>query len=239
MHDAARRSPLNVDLDNLLAKYCGLSYRPSASDKHFTVRDDLRIVGTLSFRSIATTRLPPLDVSFPIKVIVPRDFPSVIPRTYALDDAIPEEYHTNPDGDLCLGATIHIRRIVNRTPTLLAYVEHCVVPYLYRYQHLQVFGRAPWGELKHGIQGLLQYYKTVFGEATPHQYVQLLRLTALRKRVANKRQCPCQSGRRVGRCHHLRLNRLREASGRRAARVAQTELHELLRRESATATGPN
>ena len=44
---------------------------------------------------------------------------------------------------------------------------------------------------------------------------EFVRLTAMRKRHANKQACPCGSGRRLGRCHHRRINTLREQLGRR------------------------
>jgi hypothetical protein len=36
----------------------------------------------------------------------------------------------------------------------------------------------------------------------------------MKKRQANKLPCPCNSGRRVGQCHHLEINRLRNKLGR-------------------------
>ena len=39
-------------------------------------------------------------------------------------------------------------------------------------------------------------------------------LAAMKRRLANKRPCPCGSGRRLGRCHNRRVNTLRNQVGR-------------------------
>lgn len=226
------RSPAERDrdaqLDELLDKYRGLAYRPSAGDKHFTNTDDARIVGALAFSSEEEAGLPKLDASYRLKLIVPIRFPAALPRVYALEGCIPEDYHTNPAKDLCLGAKVYLHSIVNRSPTLLGFVDGCLVPYLYRRRHIEVFGRPPWGELDHGASGLLQHYEHVFGTSDPDACVRLLELASLRRRVANKPPCPCGSGRRVGRCHHRRLNGLRRTCGRPVLREAQAELERQL-----------
>lgn len=215
---------LDAQLAKLLDKYKGLAYRPSAADDDFTAGDDARIVGRLDFTSIQDDGLPQLDVSYRLKLIVPRQFPAVLPRVYALDGSIPADYHTNPAKDLCLGAKVHLHSIVSRTPTLLGFVDGCLVPYLYRRRHIEVFNRAPWGELEHGAPGLLQYYGHVLGTKDAQACVALLELASLPRRVANKARCPCGSGRRLGRCHHRRVNGLRRKCGRAVIRKARAEL---------------
>jgi hypothetical protein len=46
----------------------------------------------------------------------------------------------------------------------------------------------------------------------------MLRLIGMKRRVANKRPCPCGSGLRAGKCHHRILNRLRQELGRQWCR---------------------
>jgi hypothetical protein len=73
----------------------------------------------------------------------------------------------------------------------------------------------PFDELAHGVAGLLDDYRRILGFATDAACREALRLLALKRRIANKSPCPCGSGRRLGRCHNRRLNRLRERHGRR------------------------
>jgi hypothetical protein len=41
----------------------------------------------------------------------------------------------------------------------------------------------------------------------------MVRLAGKKKRIANKLPCPCGSGRRLGRCHNLKVNGLRHQLG--------------------------
>lgn len=227
---ASRRTPTPIDdqLAELLAKFPHLAVRPHRKDAHFTDADELRLSGSVALDYVDLSGLPGLDGSYRIKIVVPRAFPASLPRVYAVDGSIPASYHTNPDTTLCLGASLQVRSIVNRTPTLLGFVVGSVVPYLYRHRHIHVFGKEPWGELDHGAPGLLHYYRGVIGTSEPRACVEFLKLGGLRRRVANKRPCPCASGLRLGRCHHLRINRLRDRLGRAALRDAERELRKQL-----------
>lgn len=222
---------LDDQLAELLAKFPQLAVRPDRKDEHFTDGDELRLIGSIALDDVELSGLPRLDGSYRIKIVVPRAFPASLPRAYAVEGSIPRSYHSYSDGSLCLGAPLHIRSIVNRTPTLLGFVVRCVVPYLYRHRHIQALGKAPWGELDHHSPGLLQYYERVLGTSDARACIEFLRLGGLRKRVANKCPCPCGSGLRLGRCHHRRLNRLRDGCGRAAMRAAERDLKQRLDEE--------
>jgi hypothetical protein len=223
---------IDEQLAELLVKFPRFSVRPDRKDEHFTESDELRLIGSVALDDVELSGLPRLDGSYRIKIVVPRAFPASLPSVYAVEGSIPKSYHTYSDGTLCLGAPLHIRSIVNRTPTLLGFVVGFVVPYLYRHRYIQVFGTAPWGELDHHSPGLLQYYERVMGTSEARACVEFLRLGGLRKRVANKRPCPCGSGLRLGRCHHPRLNRLRAGCGRAAMRAAEGDLKQRLVEEA-------
>lgn len=230
MADLAKPTAVTLDdqLAELLAKFPHLAVRPNKSDTHFGEDDELRLIGAIRLDDVELKGLPRLGGAYRIKIIVPRGFPTSLPSAYALEDSIPRDYHTYSDGKLCLGAPLHIRAIVNHRPTLFGFVSECVVPYLYRHRHLQLFGIAPWGELEHRFPGLLQYYEYLFGTSDPNTCLEFLRLAALRKRVANKCPCPCSSALRLGRCHHLRINRFRDRCGRAAIRDAWRALKHAL-----------
>lgn len=67
-----------------------------------------------------------------------------------------------------------------------------------------------FGELDHGPIGLAQDYKPLFGVHTDEAARECVQLLGLRKRVANKRRCPCSCGRRLGKCElRVRINALR------------------------------
>ena len=51
-----------------------------------------------------------------------------------------------------------------RQPSLLRFVERCLIPYLYGFSYFQRHqGKLPFGELAHGAEGIRQDYKDLFG----------------------------------------------------------------------------
>lgn len=73
------------------------------------------------------------------------------------------------------------------------------VPYLYAVSHkLQHGGPFPFGELAHGTPGALDEYVDLFGLEDRTKIKQALYLLGLKKRIANKRPCPCGCEKRLG-----------------------------------------
>lgn len=105
-----------------------------------------------------------------------------------------------------------------------------MVPYLYRYSYLKKYGVALFGDLAHGPDGIRQDLMSVFGVDQESAVLPLIRLVAMKKQHANKRICPCGSGRRLGRCHNSPVNRLRDRLGRYWFRIVEQQL---LRQSSA------
>ena len=107
-----------------------------------------------------------------------------------------------------------MRLVVAESPSILRFVERCVIPYLYGYSYFEKHGILPFGELKHGEEGIREDLGLLFCTDQKSSIQEFVRLTAMRKRHANKAPCPCDSGRRLGRCHHGLVNRLRHLLGR-------------------------
>jgi hypothetical protein len=107
---------------------------------------------------------------------------------------------------------------VARTPSrcsqsILSFVEHCLIPYLYGYSYFEQHGTLPFGELPHRGEGIHEDLADLFGVRTD-TVADFVRVAALKKGIANKRLCPCGSALRVGKCHHMRINDLRKRLGR-------------------------
>jgi hypothetical protein len=88
------------------------------------------------------------------------------------------------------------------------------VPYLYAFSLREKLGKMPFGELYHGFRGICQDYADMYKVNSDAAAIQMVRLTALKKRVANKQPCPCGSNRRLGRCYNATVNQLRRQLGR-------------------------
>ena len=129
-----------------------------------------------------------------------------VPLVFETGGRISRAYHQLQDGSLCLGSETRLRLLLAEGLSLVGFVERCLVPYLYRYSYLKTFGEAPFGDLAHGAEGIREDLGLLLGVDRESAVLPFIRLVAMKKGHANKRECPCGSGRRLGRCHN-RLDR--------------------------------
>lgn len=178
---------------------------------------NLSLEGRFDFTARADTYSQVTD-SYPLLIRIPPEFPRQLPAVYETGGRIPKggEYHVNPDGSLCLGSRLRLLWKLSNAPTIVGYAENCVVPYLYSISHkLRYGGALPFGELAHGSPGELADYADLFGLRTGQQARVALSYLGMKKRRANKLPCPCDCGRRLGKCRfNRRLREFRQMAGR-------------------------
>lgn len=173
----------------------------------------LRIEGDLVF-SAASEGFARLEDAFSIRLEVTADFPRSIPRVFEIAERIPKNYHHLSDGSLCLGSPLRQRILMAQAPTLCGFVNLLLIPYLYNRSYFEKHEVLPIGELDHGAPGLVSDYEAIFRVKGVKACIGMLDQLGLHKRHANKRPCPCGSGRRLGRCHNFVLNPLRRMAPR-------------------------
>lgn len=218
MRSGASWPPPSWGVHALLSRYPGLAFRPSR------VAGTLVIAGELTFSASEPGRKRPVEDTFLVEIQVSRNFPNEPPLVRDAGGRVPRTFHTNPDGTLCLGSPIAVRMRLAAQPDLVGFVETSVIPYLYAFVRKERGEPLPFGELAHGDRGLLDDYRRLLGTRDDRTCVALLMLLGMKKRIANKQRCACGSGRRVGRCHHRALNRLRPAAPRSWFRAHATSL---------------
>jgi hypothetical protein len=118
------------------------------------------------------------------------------------------------DGCLCLGSQTRLLLMLSELPSIVSFVERCVIPYIYGYSYFEKHRVMLFGELAHGHAGLRQDLASLYGIRREGALPGFVRLTSMKKRLANKQMCPCGSNRRLGRCHNRRVNKLRDRLGR-------------------------
>ncbi len=197
-------------LEELLISYPGLRLTPG--------HGEVRLAGLLTFAA-APPNKERIDDEYQIEVLIPGDFPAGIPSVRETGGRIAPAFHKLNDGSLCLGSPTRLRLILIESPSLLRFVERCVIPYLYGHSYFERHGVMPFDELKHGERGIRQDMAALLGTDRQDRVAEFVSLAAMGKRDANKRSCPCASGRRLGRCHHRRVNALRARLGRRWFRI--------------------
>lgn len=159
---------------------------------------DIVLTGTFDFAAKFKDE-PEVQDFYSLEIRVPSNFPADVPTVKELGNKIPRDgkHHINPDETLCLGSPLRIKLLVRDEPTLSGFASNCIVPYLYWI----TTKKFAVGELAHGDVGIIADYMTLFGLSDPKQIIPTLKLLGMKKRVANKRLCPCGCGVRLGRCN--------------------------------------
>ena len=182
-----------------------------------------------------------IEEAFKLEIEVPVTFPEEVPRVTEVGCRIPREvdYHVNPsDGTLCLGSPLRLRQLLAKDPTLTGFAENCLIPYLFA-QSQRLAGSAgfTFGELAHGLRGMLDDYVELFGVKQFWQAVEALRLLGMKKRQANKLPCPCGCRKRLGCCRfNAVLAKFRKVASRPWFRTEREAIIETAKRISERST---
>lgn len=164
-----------------------------------TVRGEVEFVMEYDGRSI--------EDEFHIELRIPANYPASPPIAYEVARRLDRFDHLFPDGRLCLGAPAEVRSRFAKRPSLLHFIEDLVVPFLFSFSYKKQYGEMPFGELTHGIKGILDYYTEFFD--TPKENAVLLLECLAYGKVPPLERCPCGSGRKLEKCHGTRMNALR------------------------------
>lgn len=161
------------------------------------------VQGILTFE-LEPPGLPRIDDAYRVRIDIRTGREDEIPRVFELDGRIPKDIDEhNPGGEFCLGSPLTVRLKLGRSPTLVHFVDQCVVPFLYAASWRRQ-GRSGWpfGELPHYGEGLLNDYQRLLRVNTLERTRLALTALCVRPRVANKLICPCGCRRRLGRCSY-------------------------------------
>lgn len=195
-----------IGVADLLVRYPELRITP-------TTGDDLCFEGTIDINVEGPDGTAIAD-RYEIRIVVPAAFPVDEPRVWETAKRIPRSYHKLDRNKLCLGSPLQIRMSIAKSPSLKNFVDAFVVPYLFGHSFYERHGRMPFGELRHGGDGILDHLRELFRARDACDPSQFLFLASRHKRSANKLPCPCNSGERLGRCHNRVVNAMRREFGR-------------------------
>jgi len=173
----------------------------------------INLQGEFKFKAVVSGQVE-FEESFNLEIIVPEEFPKAIPEVREIGKKIPRiaDFHVNDDGTLCLGSPLRILGVIYNYPNICDFASKCLVPYLYAVSFkIKYGGDFIFGDLAHGFKGVLADYSLLLGLKEHAQVKQALILLGLKKRIANKRNCPCGCGKKLGACtFHHKLNDLRK-----------------------------
>lgn len=133
-----------------------------------------------------------------IKLIVQKDFPNSIPKLYVFD--YPEHMeHIYEDGNVCLATIGEIICFINENQSLIAFVDKFVNSFMYTLDWFEKYKTYPFGDRKHGYQGLLDYYLNDL-KMTKNQYTKMVIMISDNK-YRGHLPCFCGSGKKLRNCH--------------------------------------
>src|SRR5438128_290612 len=116
-----------------------------------------------------------------VEIRIPEKFPRIVPIVFETKGQIPTEFHKNGNGELCLASPLRLQLLAQQNPTMLGFIEHCVLPYLVNFAVSQRTGKLPFGELKHGARGLLDDYRSILNANSDVCCVRLMELLKFKK----------------------------------------------------------
>lgn len=192
-----------------------------------STNSDLVLKGKFAFK-LTYKNENEIEGCYELEIRVPEDFPRSAPKVIEINNQIPRDgrYHINPNGTFCLGTPLRELLVLSQNPSLLEFVDRLLNPYLYAVTSKLRHGKDfVFGELEHGDKGELSDYETLFQVKSPSAVLICLHLLSIRKRVANKKPCPCGCGLRLGSCElHNRLNPFRKIATRADFRKLNADL---------------
>jgi hypothetical protein len=140
---------------------------------------------------------------FAIKIVVPEDFPQKAVTVFETGNKIPRssDRHINPDGSCCIGVPAALRARMGTGYSVSQYVVGPVTDYFVGQACAESGLPWPAGEARHGVTGILDYWKQTLRCPDFDSAISLL-IAVSRTRLPRKNsRCPCGARRRFRACH--------------------------------------
>lgn len=165
-----------------------------------STKDGHEIAGTICMDK--TYNDIPLYKEYPLKIVVPETFPLRLPVVYVTDNSIPVGFnHQFTDGSLCLGAQFELFSFLEKSPSLLSYIDEIIMSYLYSAAFWGKYGVFPYGERSHGFKGIWEAFKERYNTEDDVVLIELLLYISGEKKYRGHVLCPCGSTKHFRSCH--------------------------------------
>lgn len=145
-----------------------------------------------------------------IEIAVPDNYPKQVPIVHELGKRIPVDldFHVVTDGSLCLFLPDERWKYWGNGKVFLDFLQETVNDFFLGQVYHERHHEFPFGERRHGILGILDYYEEELG--TDDVEAILRCLTYLSKRVIKGHwDCFCGSDKRLRQCHGKKMRDLR------------------------------
>lgn len=139
--------------------------------------------------------------AYDIEIHVPEDYFKKLPRIKNIDKKVPLSFgHIYQTGELCLATDADQLVFFAEGNDLNDWVNSYVIPYFFAVEYYKKYKIYPFGERKHGVEGILEYYFEAFNVNEDSQVVRMLDYI-ISNRYRGHAACPCGSGKKLRDCH--------------------------------------
>lgn len=139
-----------------------------------------------------------LDGVKDIKIEIDYEYPISIPKVYIFN--LKEELeHVYKDNSICLATVWEILQYLIDEPSISEFLNRFLDLFIFSADWHLKYGVFPFGERKHGYEGLLSYYTEEWG-LTKEQYIKMVFLIYHNKYKGHL-PCFCNSGLKLRNCH--------------------------------------
>jgi len=152
----------------------------------------------------------PLD-SYSVFIRFFSDFPATSPRVYETEGRIPCDLdrHVFPSDGACCLAVWEAWLAEVQDPTVEAFFRGPLHDFFFSQTYFDAKGEWPFGELSHGISGVVEAFSEIPGVRQDRQVVVAYLRLICRQHLGGHAICPCGSGRRLRDCHRDQVEVLR------------------------------
>ncbi len=170
---------------------------------HFSIEEDiLYLKGEFEF--VAVFNKVEIKDSYEVEIKFPFNYPKEIPSVKEVAGKIPKDYHTNPDGNLCLGVETDLYLIFQNNRSIENFFEKILIHYFYRYSFIKKYNKEPFEDYSHGTKGKIEFYRKHF-KTENIDIIKIMLINILRKKYSKNKKCICGSNKKLRKCHGNRV----------------------------------
>jgi len=137
----------------------------------------VRITGVLEFDMLYEPLNKRIQDHYSVEIIMAPSDTSSLPQVKETGNRIPKEArrHINPVGQTCcLGSSFLEEKWFPNGFQFSIFIEEVVIPHFYAQSYFEKYKKWPWGELDHGLMGLLESYPEIEGEMSRDKLKKIL-----------------------------------------------------------------
>lgn len=179
--------------------------------------------GTLFIKNLAGKELG----RYKIEIIIPDDYPNSAPilrETGGIFNKIADRHFNAVDNTACLFFRDAKYKYFPKGSSIVDFIEGPIRNFfLWQIDYDMNSGNSSLGELEHGTDGMLQFYKTELGVNSEESVFKFLTLFDS-KIVPRGKKCYCGSGSLLKDCHIAKFRQLKRNISRKDARKSLDEL---------------